>query len=259
MKTLNIIFKASQTPKLVRWYVKSFALLLILSLTSSGCNENTFLNEEPLDFFSPSNSFVTIDHFESAIANLYANYRSNFWGRGGVSQAPRLMFYGTDLVMNDKDLGTSPPDWSALLRPTESRVSHVWVSSYEIIFDANVIIERADSEISQLTEEEKTLVKGEASFFRGLTYRILANLYGGVPLVLEEITSPRRDFTRSSRAATYEQAASDLRFAAQNLMDISATPDHRVSKEAANHLPVVRGIDISWTIRRGCTSGIGCD
>ena len=33
------------------------ALLLVVGLI--GCNEDEFLKEEPLDFFSPSNSFVT--------------------------------------------------------------------------------------------------------------------------------------------------------------------------------------------------------
>jgi hypothetical protein len=215
---------------------KGLLLISLIGLFLYSCNEDTFLDEEPLDFLSPTNSFVTINDFESAVFGLYANYRTNFWGQGGASASPRIMFSGTDLVMNDKDLGSSPPDWSALLRPTENRVSQVWVASYEIIFDANVIISRADQESSTLTSEQKNLIKGEASFFRGLAYRMLANMYGGVPVVLEEIDSPRRDFTRASREAVYEQAASDLSFAVQNLNAISATADHRVSKEAANHL-----------------------
>lgn len=211
-------------------------ILLTVLFSITACNEDEFLEEVPIDFLSPANSFVNINQFNSALVTLYSNYRLNFWGQESANSAPRLMFYGTDLVMNDKDLGESPPDYKALLLPTSTRVKNVWVPSYQIIYDANVIIGRADAEASQLSEQEKNAVKGEAMFFRALAYRILANLYGGVPIVLEETTLPRRDFVRASRAETYQQCVEDLRFAVANLSDISEVDDHRISKEAANHL-----------------------
>ena len=211
-------------------------ILLTILFSITACNEDEFLEEVPIDFLSPANSFVNLKQFNSALITLYSNYRLNFWGQESANNAPRSMFYGTDLVMNDKDLGEAPPDYKALLLPTTNRVKNIWVPSYQIIYDANVIIGRADAEASQLSEQERNAVKAEAMFFRALAYRILANLYGGVPIVLEETTLPRRDFVRASRAETYQQCAEDLRFAVANLSDISAVDDHRISKETANHL-----------------------
>src|SRR5690625_7800780 len=92
------------------------------------------------------------------------------------------------------------------------------------------------SEHSELTEVQKLQVQAEAAFFRGYMYKMLANLYGGVPIVLEEIQSPRRDFTRADRNEVYEQAASDLEFAADYLEDIDETHDWRIKRLAALHL-----------------------
>jgi len=191
----NYLNKHINTPRknLSRVWAKFIGVCLLLIISAPACNEDDFLKEIPLDFLSPENSFVNINQFESALTTLYSNYRSFFWGQESANSAPRVMFSGTDLVMNDKDLGESPPDWSALLLPTTSRVENMWSRCYQIIYDANVIIGRASATSSELTTDQQNAVVAEAMFFRALCYRILANLYGGVPIILEETTSPRRD------------------------------------------------------------------
>lgn len=212
------------------------SFLLLIAVFLIGCNEEEFLEEVPRDFFSPSNSYTTFTQFEASLTQLYALYRNDFWSQDNSNQAPRSLFYGTDLVMNDKDLGENPPDYGALTQPSSERISYMWRRSYVLIQNANVIIARADADASQLTTEERDMVVSEALFFRALGYKILANLYGGVPLVLEEVTSPKRDYVRASREEVYQQCATDLEFAVNNLPDISEAQDHRISKEAANHL-----------------------
>jgi len=213
----------------------SLSYLLFFALIMS-CNETEFLEEVPLDFYSPENSYVSPEQFDAAIIGLHKDYRDNFWGSANVNQSPQMMFSGTDMIMNDKDMGENPPDYVSVLLPTSNRVKYVWVEAYGIIYNANVIIARADAENSQLSEAQSNLVKGEAMFFRALGYNMLANLYGGVPIVLEETSSPKRDYVRATRTQVYEQCALDLEFAATNLPDISSVEDHRVSKETANHL-----------------------
>src|SRR5690625_4968192 len=115
-------------------------------------------------------------------------------------------------------------------------VGLLWGIANSIVYDENVIISRSESEHSELTEVQKLQVQAEAAFLRGYMYKMLANLYGGVPIVLEEIQSPRRDFTRADRNEVYEQAASDLEFAADYLEDIDETPDWRINRLAALHL-----------------------
>jgi len=210
--------------------------LLSVIILFSSCDEKEFLKEEPLDFFSPQNSFITYENFESAVVNLYNRVRMDFYQSANARRFPNLTWSGTELAFTDKDLGAHP-NWSALLLPTNSSIVYeaAWVPAYTIIYDANVIIGRADSETNQMTDSEKIKIKAEASFFRAFAYRILANLYGGVPLLLEETKSPKRDFTRASRQAVYEQCAADFKFAAENLPEINDVDDSRISKLAAYH------------------------
>lgn len=208
----------------------------ILTLCIMGCDEERFLEENPMDFYSPSNSFVTSDQYQSALIQLYADYRDNYWSEDDVNGAPRTMFYGTDLVMNDKDLGSTPPDYTGITVPTSIKVQDFWVDTYKMISNANIIAERVLETENELEADEKFAVKAEALFFRALGHKMLANLYGGVPIVLQETKEPKRDFVRASRNEVYQQCAEDLEFAVQHLSDISETDDHRINRQAAYHL-----------------------
>jgi starch-binding outer membrane protein, SusD/RagB family len=209
-----------------------FALFLVMG----SCNEEKFLQEVPLDFYAPENSYVTYANFESAIMNLYDRIRTDFYSSSDGNSFPSLSWTGTEIVFSRNGM-SFPMNWGALLLPTNSVIVYnaLWLPAYRLIYDANVIIGRADSEFSQLTEAQRQKVKAEASFFRAFSYRMLAYLYGGVPLVLEELTSPKRDYIRSTRQEVYEQCVADLKFAAENLPDIQNADDARISKLTAYH------------------------
>lgn len=216
--------------------VLSLSLLLPLLFALSSCNEEEFLNEVPLDFYAPENSYVTYGNFESALVNIYARVRSDFYSSAGARNFPSLSWSGTEMAYTHKDLGNRP-NWGALLLPTNSSIVYnaLWLQAYRIIYDANVIIERSGSEISQLTENQKTVVQAEAAFFRAFAYRMLAHLYGGVPLVLEEVSSPKRDYVRASRQEVYEQCVIDFKFASENLPGPSDVDDSRINNLGAYH------------------------
>lgn len=219
--------------------IRNFLIICLLSVTIAlpSCNEEDFLKEIPLDFYSPENSFVSYDNFEAAVVNLYDRVRTDFYYDDNARSFPALSWTGTEIAYTHKDLGLIP-NWGSLLLPTNSSIVYnaVWLPAYRIIYDCNVIIERTDAEISELTDEQKKGIKAEASFFRAYAYKILANLYGGVPLVTEEIKTPKRDFVRATRKEVYEQCAIDLKFAAENLPDITAVEDSRISNLVAYHV-----------------------
>lgn len=221
--------------KLFRIFITGFIVSLSIILFS--CDEEEFLMETPLDFYAPENSFVTFENFESTVANLYSVVRSEFYTSASARSFPPLAWNCTDLIYTHKDLGINP-NWGSILLPTNTSVVYdaLWGPAFRIIYDANVIIGRADADASQLTDQQKIKIKAEASFFRAYAYKILANLYGGVPIVLEEVTTPKRDFVRASREEVYEQCVSDLIFAAENLADIGETDDSRINKLAAYHM-----------------------
>ncbi len=210
---------------------------VLITAVFSSCNEQKFLEEVPLDFYSPENSYVTLNDFNAAIYHLHANFRTEFYDQSSVMSAPRIFQHGTDFCISQEGLGLKP-NYAAFTVPTSEHIyDDVWRPAYNLIYDANVILERSNGPYSRLTDSEAGPIRAEAMFFRGYAYKMLANLYGGVPIVLEEVKSPKRDYVRATRDEVYRQAAEDLTFAAENLPDIDEVPGGiHINRLAAYHV-----------------------
>jgi len=233
MNLKNIYFQIIHADKLVR----SLLLILFLCFTISSCDEEEFLKTEPVDFYSPANSYITSADYKAAIMNLYTRVRDEFFSSDNQNDFPSAAIQATDICYQHKNIGFDTDMSTVLLSTNESLVYRaLWDPAYRIIYDANAIIERSASDENELTEEEKTYFAAEAKFFRGYMFKMLANLYGSVPIVLEETKSPKRDYVSAPRDEVYQQAAADLKDAADNLNDIDDVPDHRINRLAALHL-----------------------
>ncbi len=212
--------------------INTLLVILTIALTFYSCNEDEILEEEPIDFSSPENSFSTIDDFNSAVYALYNRTQDIL---SGGEYRPLDYIYGTDLGYNGANqLNQRFGSYPAYLTPQNGQISYHWDNYYKIISSSNIILENLEN--SEIAEDQQTFIKANALIFRGLAYRNLAYLYGGVPIELEEVTSPKVDYTRASRDDVYAQAASDLSFAAENLPGISEVMDGKVSNLAAYHL-----------------------
>ncbi|HVW60280.1 MAG TPA: RagB/SusD family nutrient uptake outer membrane protein, partial [Puia sp.] len=104
----------------------------------------------------------------------------------------------------------------------------------KIVSEANTIITRIPG--STMSDADRKLTEARARFFRALAYRTLAYLYGGVPLSLEEVTSPKTDFTRATKSEVLDQCITDLTFAKDNLPAITKVQDGEISNLVACHL-----------------------
>ncbi len=213
-------------------YLKRFVLILSVIFFYS-CDDDGFLEEEPLSIYTPENSFITPSDFEAAINNLYNGFRGGFYARSNDWEiSPRNKVEGTDLTTWSQNADNYPDE----LIPTSGLVySAYWRPAYNIIYDANVIIDYAGAETAEISEEERLRIQAEARFFRGYMYKLLANFYGGVPIVLEQTTEPRRDYVRATREETYQQSVNDLKFAAENLPGITEVASYRISNLTAYH------------------------
>jgi len=212
-------------------YIKFITLICITLFLS--CNDDEFLKEEPLSIYTPENSFITPSDFEAAINNLYNAFRNGLYTtENDFDTPPRAKVEGTDLTGWSQNADSYPDE----LVPTSGFVySSYWQPAYKAIYDANVIIAYADAEAAEITEQEKLQIQAEARFFRGYMFKLLANFYGGVPIVLEETKEPKRDYVRATRTEVYEQSVADLKFAAENLPGISEVASYRVSNLVAYH------------------------
>lgn len=207
---------------------------LLLMMLSSSCNESRFLEEKPLSIYTPENTLVTLQDFQGAVNTLYNQTR---WLLYEQTAHERYMFwYGTDLCFGAADYYANSRlnNYEATMVPTEPGVLNIWRYTYAIVNQSNLILSRLEN--SELLADETKAIRGESLFFRAFGYRILANLFGGVPLILEEITSPRRDFVRSTRDEVYQQAKKDLTESIFLLADIDDVKDGKISKQAAQHL-----------------------
>jgi len=212
-----------------------YSIALIVGFLSS-CNEDKFLEEKPLDFYTPGNSFQTKADFESSINYLHNRVRNLMFG--GINlDAFFALYYATDFAVNATDY--NPPvklnDYKNTMVPTFAVPQEIWTANYALITNANVAINRANISVT-LSEADKNLFKAQALFFRALSYRMLANLFGGVPLILEEIEVPRRDYVRATREEVYTQCMNDLLEAIPNLGNIEVLADGKVNKQVAQHL-----------------------
>jgi len=207
-------------------------IAVVVSLTS--CNED-FLAEVPKDFLSPENAYTNLAGFETAITTLHSNARDfyNFEDGPGFFVLPAL---GTDLAVYGENFTSGVRMDYNTLTATDQYAKEQWTRAYKLIKNANAIITRAElSNAVWKSATEKNQVVAEARFFRAWAYRFLAHLFGGVPIIREETSSPKIDYVRASRNEVYEFAKEDLIFAAQNLPENEKQPG-RITKAAANHL-----------------------
>jgi hypothetical protein len=95
------------------------------------------------------------------------------------------------------------------IRVTNAFVAGLWSNSYEVINQANLVIDHADL-ISD--ENTKSVAVGEAKFLRALSYFDLVRHYGDVPLRLTGISNYGidLDMARTASATVYNQIATDL-------------------------------------------------
>lgn len=214
-----------------RYISKSIMLACVLTL-AAGCNEEEFLREVPLDFFSPENSYVTEANFQAALTDLYSRVRDMQSVDNNGNQYSEVL--GTDVAYNAREDNNRLGDYNNSITPQGFLPRFHYVEWYKIIANANTIIDRLPG--SSLTEAKQKSISSEAKLFRAWAYRHLVHIYGGVPLVLNESVSPKNDYVRASRDEVLNQIVLDATDAAINLPNVNDLTDGRLSKAVANHL-----------------------
>lgn len=154
-----------------------------------------------------------------------AIYNQGLFGFGITDGAtPNAFNWGTAEVFNKLGSGR-------LSSEDEGIVTFRWKRCYEIISRVNYFL--SCIELVELPEENRKMYLGEAHFLRGLAYSILAETYGGVPIVLSQIsTEDARQLKRASLEETWQQALDDYDIAINNLEADAPSPG-RATKGAA--------------------------
>jgi len=214
---------------------KYLTTILLFTFVFFSCDEDEWLEEDVYDFYSTENSYTTYDQFNAAVTYLY--YQADKYTVRAGATGMYIFHYTTDIAYDANGVYHALNSYEDAVVPDNVYIKYFWKRWYQMIYNANVILDRIDGEDTEFdSEEDRTQLKAEAHFFRGFAYRMLAIQFGGVPLVLEEITSVKRDFVRSTLDETLAQIVSDLTYAAENLPSVTELSEERLPDAAAYHL-----------------------
>jgi starch-binding outer membrane protein, SusD/RagB family len=187
-------------------------LLVIASgLAASACNG--VLDAPPTINVPAATAIIDATGARAALAGAYSGLQSaNLYGEVLGDWADLL----SDNLRHTGTFDTYAQADKHQLRADNGQVQSTWDDSYNDINRANQILAKVPA-LTDLSDEEKNEILGEAYFLRALNYHNLVKLWGGVPIRLEPVTTPAEANTiaRSSVAEVYTQILADLSQAEQ--------------------------------------------
>lgn len=200
-------------------YIKQILPILALAFASQACED--FLDKEPLGVETDRTFYQDPDNAELAVNSIYDAVS---WDAGGVIGSSNTFewMYG-DVLSDDARKGSTTGDfievkqmerWETLTNA--SIQSSTWNNMFTAIHRANQVLSYLPT--SDINEELKTRLLGEAHFLRGYSYLNLVIKFGGLPL-MEEPVAPSEwgQVPRASIAETYAFIQSDLQQAIEML------------------------------------------
>src|SRR3546814_19180722 len=103
-----------------------------------------------------------------------------------------------------------------------------------MIRQCNLILDKMNDLAIELSEDARHRFDAQAKFFRGYTYKMLATLYGGVPIVTVVLSEPKFDFQRASKEEVLQFARQALEEAGALLPVVGNVSVGRIYKAAEN-------------------------
>lgn len=211
-------------------HILIYCLSIIVCIPFTGCMEN-YLDLYPKDKITSADFPEGESDIILLLNGIYgglresAIYNEGLLGFGVTDGAtPNAYNWGTAEIINKLGAGR-------LSSGDKGIVTFRWTRCYEIISRANFLL--ANLDLINLPEEKKKMYLGEAHFLRGLAYSVLAETYGGVPLILSDISSEEaRQLKRASLDETWQQVLDDYEVAINHL-DVDAPEPGRATKGAA--------------------------
>jgi hypothetical protein len=222
-------------------YIKNGIVALVVLFGSVSCSDD-FLDEKPLSFLSPENTFKDAAGLQTALDASLRGVMSQWNG-----DTRELMFNSN---MSDASVvsATDKPDAFVDLRtyatPTNSRNNDAgrtrsfYADNYNHIKKANTVIDYIDiPDWTGGTEnEERNHLLGSAYFLRAFFYLQLTMDFGNVAFPLNVVSESRRDFKVFYMQGIWEQMIVDLEFAVRHVRPKSELPIGQAPKDAVRIL-----------------------
>jgi hypothetical protein len=211
---------------------KLFSILLAACLGCTACNK---MLDEDIRSQVTADYLNTSKGWQEGVNGAYATLKTVFCAIEDNGIIPNLTVFGTDTYTNGFDGSYKMMNfYNSDLNPRTPVVNYNWRNLYVSINACNTVISRADK-VTGLSEELKKTRLAEVRFIRAEYYYLLVELWGPVPLSLDETTSIETNATRAPVKDVFAAILDDLNFAVQNL-PVTASNYGRVTKPAAEML-----------------------
>ncbi len=180
------------------------AILLSAMMGFSSCE--SYLDILPDDKITSETFWTTPEDANLALNGIYSVLRStNVYGYGGGMDACTPNAYqwahweGQHMQVGD----------GSIFSGSGGIVSGRWQDCYKGIYRVNYLFENIDK-IPDMDPAQKEIILGEAYFLRGVFYDLLVRTYGGVPLLLKNITADEaRQVSRATAEEVWAQVHAD--------------------------------------------------
>lgn len=211
--------------------IRKFSLGLFAIAALAACDSP--LDTNPTASIPAGEALDTPEEIRVAVNGIYDAYSAGDFDRN-------LLIF-PDLYSDNfgfQDTYTSDEEVSIrTIRSTNTGTRDLWQVPFIAINRANNVLAALD-EVDDLSDDERKQYRGEALFVRGHMYFVLAEFFGGAPLVTEPTLSvgPGNNVARSTEAQTYAMAEADLREARTLLLNNDEGSRGRASWGAATAL-----------------------
>ncbi len=181
----------------------TLAAIAIL-IVGSSCKK-TFTDLTPQGLVPVNTYYNTEIDIKTALNGAYSSLRPIYneqYGFGEVPSDNTQSFSESEVNYGEMDKLA----WTS----TSPRVQAAWSRFYTTISYTNILLGRIGG--VTMPQANKDSYTGQAKFLRALMYFNLVRMFGGVPLVLTEITSEQQaySYTRAPVADVYAQIEKDL-------------------------------------------------
>lgn len=211
---------------IMKKYINRFllsGLLIGAALAITSCGED-YLETKPTESISDASAIATVDNAYKALNGVaktmtiqHGNYRQGFCGENAIMRLYEN-YPAQDYYYNQYASGWADIHNQTMHTDKSSIYNHyAWYYYYQIITQANVIINRIDA--AEGADGDKKFIKASALTFRAYSFEKLIHYYcvrwkdsnngsaQGLPLRLDESTG---DLAPSTMAEVYAQIYKDL-------------------------------------------------
>jgi len=186
-----------------------YIITAFLGLTALSCKKS-FTDLTPRSSYSDANYFQTSQQFNAAVTAAYAPLRDVVVNDYLMSEMRSDNTIYQSLLSNRGTAYTDREKLSDFMdASTDSYTASEWQYCYQVISRANIVISRLPA-ASAVSADSAALYDGQCKFLRALMYFKLVRLFGGVPLFLKEVKTPKEAFLpRATVDEVYAQIVAD--------------------------------------------------